>query len=154
MSYTSYVIKVGLEVDVRRLNYETQPGSVGGLSFTRTGGASTQSFRGSSSRKLKFQYVDCDSDTVTMSNDRDLKDACVGQSLNPLRIFVVSIVEKKKQTNRTLDSNHDKEAEPDYKEEEESGIYNSLEKAAAGYVDENIHGARCNVCGMNPIIGD
>ncbi|KAL3695023.1 hypothetical protein R1sor_008674 [Riccia sorocarpa] len=157
MSHKSYVIKVALEDDVRRLNFETQPGTVGGLSFTELETQVRELFEVPASRKLKFQYVDCDSDTVTMANERDLKDACVGQNLNPLRIRVVPIVEKKQQTNRTMDNyedeGEDKEAAPD-QEEEESGIYNSLKKAAAGDADENVHDARCNVCGMDPIIGN
>ncbi|KAL2632674.1 hypothetical protein R1flu_004153 [Riccia fluitans] len=82
----SYVIKVTLDDTLRRLTLGNQPGAPGGLTFAQLESQVRQLFELPASSKLKLTYVDSDNDVVTMRNDVDLKDACVGQRLNPLRL--------------------------------------------------------------------
>ncbi|KAL3695024.1 hypothetical protein R1sor_008675 [Riccia sorocarpa] len=162
MSNMTYTIKVAFEDDLRRLTFDTQPGTAGGLSFAQLEAQVRELFDVPAVRKLKFTYVDCDLDVVTMANERDLKEACVGQRLNPLRIKVVLIV---KRNNRTMsnddDEQEDKEAELDQEEEEEEEKVeeeeeeSSSEKAATED-DEEVHDAMCDGwdgCRMYPIRG-
>ncbi|KAL2632662.1 hypothetical protein R1flu_004141 [Riccia fluitans] len=146
MSYTYYTIKIALDDDLRRLNFDQQPGTDGGLSFSELEAQTRELFEIPASTKLRFTYVDCDDDVVTMVNDRDLKDASVGQRLNPLRMKVAPL-EQRKQTSPVL-YNYEEEQE----EQENSEVYNTREVAVD--VNQQVHtGVSCNCCRMNPIIG-
>ncbi|KAL2632666.1 hypothetical protein R1flu_004145 [Riccia fluitans] len=101
MSYTCYTIKVptqGIKVelddDLRRLNFDWQPGADNGLSFAEMESQIRELFDIPAFTKLRFTYVDCDNDVVTMVSDRDLRDASVSQGLNPLRMKVVPLEQK------------------------------------------------------------
>lgn len=84
----AYVIKVNHADTLRRLTFEKQPGGNDGLSFAELEGKIRELFQFPAVSKLKVTYVDKESDVVTMETDQDLKDACVYQSLNPLRLNV------------------------------------------------------------------
>ncbi|KAL2632664.1 hypothetical protein R1flu_004143 [Riccia fluitans] len=144
MSYTCYTIKVELDDDLRRLNFDRQPGADNGLSFAELESQIRELFDIPAFTKLRFTYVDCDDDVVTMVSDRDLRDASVSQGLNPLRMKVVPL-EQKKQRN-LLECTVEEE-----EEEENTQVYNSRETA----VDVNqVHvGITCDGCHEAPLTG-
>ncbi|KAL3695031.1 hypothetical protein R1sor_008682 [Riccia sorocarpa] len=88
---THYVIKVHHDEILRRLTLVKQPGGDSGLSFSELEGKIREMFQIPPSAKLKITYVDNDKDTVNLENDDDLKDACIYQGLNPLRLDVVLV---------------------------------------------------------------
>ncbi|KAL3695029.1 hypothetical protein R1sor_008680 [Riccia sorocarpa] len=88
---TQYVIKVHHADILRRLTLMKQPGGDSGLSFLELEGKIREMFQFPASAKLKITYVDKEKDSVTLENDEDLKDACIYQGLNPLRLDVVLV---------------------------------------------------------------
>ncbi|KAL3695035.1 hypothetical protein R1sor_008686 [Riccia sorocarpa] len=88
---THYVIKVNHADNLRRLTLNKQPGGDSGLSFADLVAKIRELFHFPASSKLKITYLDKDKDAVTLENDDDLRDACVYQGLNPLRLDVVLV---------------------------------------------------------------
>ncbi|KAL3695030.1 hypothetical protein R1sor_008681 [Riccia sorocarpa] len=86
-----YVIKVHHADILRRLTVMEQPGGDSGLSFSELEGKIREMFQFPESTKLKITYEDKEKDSVTLENDDDLKDACIYQGLNPLRLVVVLV---------------------------------------------------------------
>ncbi|KAL2632671.1 hypothetical protein R1flu_004150 [Riccia fluitans] len=68
MSYTCYTIKVELDDDLRRLNFDRQPRADNGLSFAELESQIRELFNIPAFAKLRFTYVDCDNDVVTMTD--------------------------------------------------------------------------------------
>ncbi|KAL3695027.1 hypothetical protein R1sor_008678 [Riccia sorocarpa] len=88
---THYVIKVNHADTLRRLTLVKQPGGDSGLSFAELETKIREMFHFPASATLKLTYLDKDRDTVTLENDDDLRDACIYQGLNPLRLDVVLV---------------------------------------------------------------
>ncbi|KAG6542941.1 hypothetical protein Mapa_015633 [Marchantia paleacea] len=90
----AHVIKVKHADTLRRLTFEKPPGEEGGVSFADLESLIRVLFQiPASSAQLKVTYTDKENDVVTMESDQDLKDACVFQALNPLRLNVVVVPE-------------------------------------------------------------
>ncbi|KAL2614198.1 hypothetical protein R1flu_025890 [Riccia fluitans] len=134
----SYVIKVTHDDTLRRLTLEKQPGAPGGLTFAQLETQVRELFELPASTKVKLTYVDSDGDVVTMRNDVDLKDACVGQCLNPLRLKA-DLVPKKPM--------------PKLSQKQASGQANLPAPATSDVNQPRHHGVTCHRCRTAPIIG-
>ncbi|KAL2632673.1 hypothetical protein R1flu_004152 [Riccia fluitans] len=140
----SYVIKVTHDDSLRCLTLEKQPGAPGGLTFAQLEAQVRELFELPASTELKLTYVESDDDVVTMRNDVDLKDACVSQRLNPLRLEAVLV---------------QKEPVPKPAQKQASSAAaagNSNQSAAPAVADVNQpvhHGITCDGCRTAPIIG-
>ncbi|KAL3695022.1 hypothetical protein R1sor_008673 [Riccia sorocarpa] len=148
----SYVIKVTHEETLRRLTFENQPGAPGGLKFAELEAQVRELFELPAGTKLKLTYVDCDNDLVTMRNDVDLKDACVMQRLNPLRLKAVIPVQMQMEPVRQP---LPKQAAKKQQASAASGSANQPAAApAARDANQPIHhSVQCDSCGTTPIIG-
>ncbi|KAL2632672.1 hypothetical protein R1flu_004151 [Riccia fluitans] len=140
----SYVIKVTHDDSLLRLTSEKQPGTPGGLTLAQLEAQVRELFELPASTNLKLTYVDSDDDVVTIRNDMDLKDACVGQHLNPLRLKAV-LVQKEPVP---------KPAEKQASSAAAAGTSNQSAAPAVADVNQPVHPRfQCDGCRMTPIIG-
>ncbi|KAL2643598.1 hypothetical protein R1flu_011185 [Riccia fluitans] len=86
---THFVIKVNYADTLRRLTIGMQPSGDCGLTFAELETKIREMFQFPTSANLKLTYLDKEKDVITMQNDEDLKDVCIYQCLNPLRLNVV-----------------------------------------------------------------
>ncbi|KAL3695019.1 hypothetical protein R1sor_008670 [Riccia sorocarpa] len=84
------------------MTFQDQPGAPGGLKFAELEARIRELFELPAGTNLKVTYFDSDNDLVTMRNDADLKDACVLQGLNPLRLKVVAPLQVQKELGMSI----------------------------------------------------
>ncbi|RWR74282.1 protein NBR1 [Cinnamomum micranthum f. kanehirae] len=95
MEEYNMVVKVNYGDTLRRFTAYVNEGlGVMDLNMNVLRAKSLNFFNLSLETDLTFTYVDEDGDVVTLGDDNDLRDAVIGQHLNPLRITVLSKASK------------------------------------------------------------
>eukprot|EP00249_Psilotum_nudum_P009478 c21959_g1_i1 orf=204-2495(+) len=91
-----YVFKINCGDTLRRVTVPARGDSAGPkLTFNELETKIREIFKISPTLELKITYIDKENDVVTMGGDQDLEDACVAQLLNPVRLDV-NIVDDKR----------------------------------------------------------